>query len=268
MGLSMLLGPAVGGWMAERSFRACYALSALFGMLSALSYTFGFKETLRRDPAKGDGKALAWIDWTAVNPLSFMKLFRGSRTLAWLTMVSTISELCDGTSEVDRHYGIQIANMSLTQDGMHNSLRGLSSVAGGRLVQPVIRVLPNRRYTTLCTGLALAHFLTKAFARNPAVYMAALIPYVLGAGTYRSAVINAQLVKYALEAGLKEGETAACQANFKALLGMATPWLYSALYAKFSESNAPGAPYLMCSGFLLVSHLASCMLSAKEMGDE
>ena len=54
-------------------------------------------------------------------------------------------------------------------------------------------------------------------------------PYVLGAGTYRSAAVNAQLIRYARDAGMREGETAACQANFKALLSMVTPWLYSYL---------------------------------------
>ena len=52
---------------------------------------------------------------------------------------------------------------------------------------------------------------------------------MLGAGTYRSAAVNAQLIRYARDAGMREGETAACQANFKALLSMVTPWLYSYL---------------------------------------
>ena len=77
-------------------------------------------------------------------PLAFLKLFHASGSLASLTLVSTISELCDGTHEIDRHYGIEVARMSLTQDGVYNSLRGLSSVLGGRLVQPVLGALSNR----------------------------------------------------------------------------------------------------------------------------
>jgi hypothetical protein len=53
--------------------------------------------------------------------------------------------------------------------------------------------------------MAVAHFLVKAAARSPAVYMLAMLPYVLGSGTYRSAAVNAQLMQYALAAGMKEG---------------------------------------------------------------
>ena len=112
------------------------------GALSFLCVSLYFRETLRR-PAGGAGRLR--VSWSAASPLAFLKLFRAGGSLASLTLVSTISELCDGTHEIDRHYGIEVARMSLTQDGVYNSLRGLSSVLGGRLVQPVLGALSNRR---------------------------------------------------------------------------------------------------------------------------
>ena len=38
--------------------------------------------------------------------------------------------------------------------------------------------------------------------------------YVLGAGTYRSAAVNAQLIRYARAAGMREGETAGAQLQY------------------------------------------------------
>ena len=157
--------------------------------------------------------------------------------------------------------------MTLMQDGLFNSMRGLSSVVGGRLVGPVLNALSNRSYTALWSATAMLHFLIKASARTPAAYMSCLVPYVLGAGNYRSAAVNAQLVRFALAAGLKEGETAACQANFQALLKMLTPFLYSSMYERFLTSRLPGAPYLLCLGFMALAQAATMTLSAAEMGD-
>ena len=41
-----------------------------------------------------------------------------------------------------------------------------------------------------------------------------LCRYVLGAGTYRSAAVNAQLIRYARAAGMREGETAGAELQY------------------------------------------------------
>jgi hypothetical protein len=48
------------------------------------------------------------------------------------------------------------ARLSLAQDGIYNSLRGVATVVGGRLVGPVLGVLSNRSYTLLCNSLGVA----------------------------------------------------------------------------------------------------------------
>jgi hypothetical protein len=103
--------------------------------------------------------------------------------------------------------------MSLLQDGLFNSLRGGAIVLGGLAVPPTIARLSNRRYTMLCNACGAMFFGIKAAARSPLVYMSCMLPYTLGSGEYRAATINAQLIKHALKAGMKEGETAAAQAN-------------------------------------------------------
>ena len=126
---------------------------------------------------------------------------------------------------------------------------------------------------------------------------------MLGAGTYRSAAVNAQLIRYARAAGMREGETAACQANFKALLSMVTPWIYSYLfvarllprtrhtyththththsalartdtltilwirYQRFVDTAVPGMAYLVCMAFMVLAQAATMRLSAAELGD-
>lgn len=289
MGMAMLVGPIVGGWLAERSLRIPYAISGAFGAINTLRYILVFRETLgaREEisiaggtvaerqaaaDAVAEAKAKVTINWgLAANPLGFLNLFRHGRVLGWLAVVSTLSELCDGTVEIDRHYGMQVAGMSLTEDGTYNSLRGAANVLGGRLVGPVISVFSNRAYTALGSTLICLHYVMKAGFRTPTMYMANLLPYILGAGTYRSAAVNAQLVKSARDAGMKEGETAACQANLRALFSMFTPWVYSSLYGRFMHTESfpgAGAPYLLCLAFMITAQLCfMTQLSANDMDD-
>ena len=71
---------------------------------------------------------------------------------------------------MDRIYRIDIAGLSFAQDGVFNSLRGASSVIGGRLVGPVLGSPSSRRYTLLCNALGVAHM--AAMARQRAVHAA------------------------------------------------------------------------------------------------
>ena len=103
-------------------------------------------------------------------------------------------------------------------------------------------------------------------ARRPAVYMCAMIPYVLGSGKYRSAVVDAQVVKHALRAGMKEGETTAAQANCKALGMMVMPQVYSFLFTRYRETM-PGAPYIVCILITMVGQALVWTVGDDAMGD-
>ena len=174
--------------------------------------------------------------------------------------------MCDGTYEIDRHFGIDIAGMTMTQDGLHASLRGASTVVGGRLVSPVLASMTNMRFTLVCNLLGLLYFGVKSGARTPIVYMAAQLPYVLGSGRYRSAVVDAQLVKYALRAGMKEGETAAAQFNARAVGMVLAPQVYSRLFMAFRET-IPGAPYYLCMVLMFVQQALIWVAGVDAMGD-
>ena len=83
----------------------------------------------------------------------------------------------------------------------------------------------------------------------------------------RSAVVDAQIVKLALERGLKEGEIAAAQANCKAVGMIFAPWVYSAMYTAFRETRHPGAPYFLCIALLGLGQLLTTCAGAAAMGD-
>jgi hypothetical protein len=186
MGVAMLVGPALGGRLAERSFVMCFAISALCGLVNLAVFGLGMHET--RDAAAVSSSQHGAMN-KAVNPVSFLKLFR-TRPLAKLTLALGISEMCEGTTEVDRYYGSEVANLSLSQNGLYQSLRGAAMIIGGRLVKPLLAKLGTGRYTALCNACGAAHMFTKAMSRSPGTFFSALIPHTFGAGSYRGTAVN------------------------------------------------------------------------------
>lgn len=270
-GLAMLVGPIIGGRLAERSFRACFALSSCCGATNVLLYTCGLRETLHRRPHDdGHSSSSGGKKRPSLSPLGFLQLFTSGRELAMLTLAWTVSETCEGTYEIDRHWGVDRVGLSLTQDGLFNSLKGFSSVVGGWLVKPVLSRVSNRQFTCLTNLLGLAYLTIKSVAgtlRSPIGYMSCLIPATLGKGSYRSACLNSQLMKRALAAGMLEGQTTAAQANCRAIAMLVMPWVYSTLYSSFRESRLPGAPYLLSMLLMVCSQLIVIALGAKGLGD-
>ena len=182
MGVAMLAGPALGGRLAERSFVMCFAISALCGLVNVAVFGLCMHET--RDAAAVSKSRRGAMNM-AVNPVSFLKLFRTS-PLAKLTLALGISEMCDGTTEIDRYYASEIAQLSLSQNGLYQSLRGGAMIIGGRLVKPLLARLGTGRYTSLCNFCGAAHMVTKALSRSPATFYSAMIPNIFGA--YRGTV--------------------------------------------------------------------------------
>ena len=125
----MLAGPAVGGRLAERSAPLCFLISSGLGAFNILLLGLSLPETRDRS-AVGGGSVVSKLQ--AVNPVSFLKLFRAGRPLAKLTLACGISEMCDGTTEVDRYYAQDVAGLSLSQNGLFASMRGLAMIVGGR----------------------------------------------------------------------------------------------------------------------------------------
>ena len=105
--------------------------------------------------------------------------------------------------------GVDTAQMSLAQDGISNSLRGAGTIMGGRIVRPILSWVTNTQYTLLGNSIGVLFFGLKAAARGPVLYMSSKFLEGFWCKEYRNGMVNARLIKHALEAGLKEGETAA-----------------------------------------------------------
>jgi MFS family permease len=116
-GLAMLVGPIIGGRLAEWDFLACFALSSCCGAANVLVYSFGLEETLLRRQHSNDPDGSSSSEETkgaliselprgglpqaSLSPLGFLRLFVSGRQLAMLTVAWTVSEMCEGTYEIE-----------------------------------------------------------------------------------------------------------------------------------------------------------------------
>ena len=138
--------------------------------------------------------------------------------------------------------GVDTAQMSLAQDGISNSLRGAGTILGGRIVRPVLSMVTNTQYTLLGNSIGVLFFGLKAAARGPVMMssskfiegfwcnectcshsLCVLSSQAAAGCTDRNGMVNARLIKHALEAGLKEGETAAAASVQASTLAAADP---------------------------------------------
>ena len=182
------------------------------------------------------------------------------------------SVFCRALWSCSRHWGVDRVGLSLTQDGLFNSLKGLSSVAGGWLVKPLLSRVSNSQFTYMANLLGLSYLAVKSVAgvaQSPFALFGSLIPAALGKGSYRSVVLNSELMKHALAAGMLEGETTAAQANCRALSMLVMPWVYSTLYSSYREAQwLSAAPYLLSMGLMISSQLVvTIVLGPQGLGD-
>lgn len=77
-------------------------------------------------------------------------------------------------------------------------------------------------------------------------------------------------MRLAIASGMTRAEVSACEANFRALLSIAAPLLYSRVYtlAVSSPGVLQGSPYFLCLSLLAVSHLVFCSLSKEDLGSQ
>ena len=113
-------------------------VSAVIGFANSVLIRLTFKETaetaLSSKAAEGATSGRALI----ANPLGFLKLFRHGRALSMLTLSSGVQSMCEfGPHGIDRHFASEAAGMTNSMEGFYSSLRGLTMILGGKLVQPL-----------------------------------------------------------------------------------------------------------------------------------
>lgn len=168
-------------------------------------------------------------------------------------------------SDVDRLHATEVVGLSYRQEGQYQSVRGLAGILGGTLVGPVLDRLGSGGFTGLSNMATAGFFLMMAGARGrPGLYLAALIPYIVG-GTSRGAAVSAMHTEAGLACGYTAGGLAADLGNAKAVVNAIAPWLFTLLYS--GSHGFRGLPYVVAAATAAASQLVfSCLPKRKGSG--
>ncbi len=258
-GLGFIMGPAIGGVLAEFGPRVPFILAAVLSLVNFIYGYFVLPESLALENRMP-------FAWRRANPFASLKLLRRSSRLAWLSVVSLLDQLALVSIPVTF---VLYTSHTFQWDGLTTGLTftaigvGLA-VVQGVLMGPVVARLGNRRTLLLGLAFAIVGFLMYGLAPSSWVIWAA-IPLLTLWGLVEGP--NQSLMSREVTAS----EYGQLQGALAALLGIAEtvgPLIFSQIYAYAIGPAAswapPGAPFL----FAAALHVVAIIVAAWILRDE
>lgn len=244
MGLGYAISSIFGGWLAGMDIRLAYAASAFLGSIVFLLHWFFWKETL---PVK----SRVPFRWSGMSPLSFVQLFRRGTLSARLNGVVLLHSITNGMGDIWQVIARELRGWGAAQCGRFAALAGIASMVGTLLVGPSIRLLGARGHTVASSVASSACALTLAHATSNAMAVGAVVPMALGSG--KGQAVSARIVNLGAEAGVPQGQLSAERQTLNALVRVAAPSLYAALFAFGATHGVLGLPFYTTALLLLLS---------------
>jgi DHA1 family tetracycline resistance protein-like MFS transporter len=261
-GLGFIIGPALGGLVADFGLRAPFWLAAA---LCAANFLYGYlfiPESLKPENRRK-------INWRRANPVGSLLQLRKYPVVSGL--VVSIALLYLGAHAVQSNWSFYTA----FRFGWSERMIGLSLAAVGLLIGGVqgglIRVVnpwlgPKK---SVYVGLALytAGMALFAFANQGWMMFAILVPYCLGgiAGPALQGIISSQVPPNA------QGELQGALTSLMSATSIAGPLVMNNTFYYFSRENAgvyfPGAPFLL-GAFLFCAALLFALYTLKRRYQE
>lgn len=229
-GLGFIVGPALGGLVAEFGVRAPFYTSSVLCLLNALYGYFILPESL---PVENRRK----FSWKRANPFGALKIFRSNPTVGRLAIVYFLLYL--GGQSVQGNWSY----FTMYRFGWNEKLVGISLAVAGilvGLVQSVLVRVVNPRLgneKTIYLGLSFYTIGLLAFAFAPMGWMMFLflIPYCMGglAGPSLQSVL-ANLVPQNVQ-----GELQGALTSLMSLTAIIGPLILNNLFAYFTLPASP-----------------------------
>lgn len=249
-GVGFVLGPLIGGLLAEFGTRApFYAAAALAGLNAVFGY-FVLKETLpaeRRRP----------FSWRRANPLGSFRHLAALPGIAPLLVVFFLYQVAFAVyPAIWSFFGKERFGWEPSTIGLSLALFGIMmAIVQGSLIRPVLRILGERgtvlygHLFDICAFLALA-FVTSgwlALILTPLAALAAVITPALQGIMSRAVGPDAQ------------GELQGALTSLGALAMILSPLLMTGTFAAFTGADArlyfPGAPFVLSAALIVVGLL-------------
>ncbi|MFK7871359.1 MAG: TCR/Tet family MFS transporter [Roseobacter sp.] len=245
-GMGFVLGPLLGGLLAEFGTRAPFYAAAA---LATLNFVFGWlvlKETVTDEIRRP-------FSWRRANPLGTFRHLRKLQGLGPLLMVFFIYQVAFAVyPAIWSFFGKERFGWEPATIGLSLALFGIMlAIVQGALIRPVIRLLGERgtviygHVFDICAFVALA-FVTSgplALVLTPLAALAAVITPALQGIMSKSVGADEQ------------GELQGALTSLSALAMIISPLMMAATFAAFTSPEAPiylpGAPFLLSAALIL-----------------
>jgi MFS transporter, DHA1 family, tetracycline resistance protein len=243
-GLGFIIGPALGGFLAEYGVRAPFFAAAGLTFLNWLYGYFILPESLKLENRRK-------FEWKRANPIGTLRFFMNYKVILGLvTSIVLLYLAAHAIQSTWAFYTIHKFNWSPAWVGYSLSFVGLLiGLVQGLLIRVIIPKLGQERSVYVGLSLYAFGFLLFAFASQSWMMFAFLIPYSLGgiAGPALQGIMSGQVPSN------QQGELQGALTSLVSLTSIFGPILMTSLFYTFSQPETsyyfPGA--IMIAGAVL-----------------
>lgn len=258
-GVGFILGPAIGGLLADYGPRIPFWVAAGFSLANTLYGLFILPESLAPENRP------AW-DWRKANPVGSLKLLRATRGLMGLTSVNFLRFLAHtALPSVFVLYGTYRYDWSQKTVGLTLAGVGVcSAVVEGGLTQRIVTLLGTRY--TLLFGMfcGVAGFAIFGLAPTGFVFWFGL-PFLALWGLSRPATQELMSLRVSPS---QQGQLQGAQSSLMGITGMVGPALFSFVFSSaigvLAGWNLVGAPFLLAAAMLLIALIVAWFVTRPE----
>jgi DHA1 family tetracycline resistance protein-like MFS transporter len=258
-GLGFIIGPSVGGLLAEFGLRVPFLVAAALCLLNALYGYFVLPESLSKENRRP-------FQWSRANPLgSLMHLKKYPAVLGLIGSLVLVYIAAHALQSTWTYINLERFHWSKKLLGLSLGVVGfMTMLVQGGLIRFINPKLGNERSVYIGLAIYSVGMLAFAFANQSWMMFAFMVPYCLGgiAGPALQAILAGHVPPN------EQGELQGALTSMISLTSIIGPLVMTNLFAYFTRPGTPihfsGAPFLLGSVLLLISAIVAYMVLREE----
>ncbi|WBA43354.1 TCR/Tet family MFS transporter [Hymenobacter canadensis] len=249
-GLGFIIGPVLGGKLAQFGHQAPFLAAAALSLINWLYGYFVLPESLAKENRRP-------FDWKRANPIGSLRQLRKYPVILGLVVAMVPIYIAAHATQSTWSY-FTMYQFHWNEDQVGNSLGAVGLLTGlvqGVLIRYINPWLGNKRSVLIGLGLYTLGFALFAFAGQPWMMFAFLVPYCLGG----IAMPALQSIMAGQVPPSEQGELQGALTSLVSLTSIVGPPLMTNLFSYFTGPKAPvhfpGVAFLTGSVLTLISLL-------------
>lgn len=244
-GLGFVLGPLIGGLLAEFGTRAPFYAAALLAALNAILGWIVLSETVTDRIRRA-------FSWRRANPLGTLRALRALPQVGALLGVYFIYQVAFIVyPAIWSYFGVERFGWSPAMIGLSLALFGIMlAIIQGVMIRPILRLLGERGTVIYGHGFDIAAFLALAFVTS-GTWALILTPLAACAAVITPAL---QGIMSKAVGDDQQGELQGALTSVAALAMIGSPMVMTSIFAAFTADTAPvylpGAPFILSAALI------------------